>query len=185
MFRKKNNDVSDMVRVSEAGDTDLPLGALVNKKEIREANAKAEAEGKQPAKAKRAKPATGRTLLLGITKASLQSDSFLSGASFQETTKVLTEAALRGAVDTLVGLKENVLLGHLIPAGTGFHKHQAIEVERLVEPEDLEDFDEDMMLEDARMAAEALGARADEPTASSLPIEFGESLAGRNAGMKS
>ncbi len=184
MFRKKNNDVADMVRVSEAGDTDLPLGALVNKKEIREANAKAEAEGKQPAKAKRAKPATGRTLLLGITKASLQSDSFLSGASFQETTKVLTEAALRGAVDTLVGLKENVLLGHLIPAGTGFHKHQAIEVERLVEPEDLEDFDEDMMLEDARMAAEALGARADEPTASSLPIEFGESLAGRNAGMK-
>jgi DNA-directed RNA polymerase subunit beta' len=71
---------------------------------------------------------------LGITKASLQSESFLSGASFQETTKVLTEAALRGATDTLVGLKENVLLGHLIPAGTGFRRYQDIRVKLLAEP---------------------------------------------------
>ncbi len=71
--------------------------------EVKEANALAEAEGKQPAKTKRSRPATARTLLLGITKASLQAESFLSGASFQETTKVLTEAALRGAVDELHG----------------------------------------------------------------------------------
>ena len=80
------------------------------------------------------RPATGRTLLLGITKASLQSESFLSGASFQETTKVLTEASLAGKVDDLVGLKENVLLGHLIPAGTGFGAYQSIRVAHLAEP---------------------------------------------------
>ncbi len=73
-------------------------------------------------------PATCSTQLLGITKAAVQSDSFISAASFQETTKVLTEAALAGKVDYLVGLKENVILGHLVPAGTGFHTHQEAEV---------------------------------------------------------
>ncbi|MEO0966712.1 MAG: hypothetical protein AAFY08_16655, partial [Planctomycetota bacterium] len=95
------------------------VGTLVHRDEVKEANANAESEGKEVAKTKRARPASGRTLLLGITKASLQSESFLSGASFQETTKVLTEASLKGAVDTLVGLKENVIVGRLIPAGTG------------------------------------------------------------------
>ena len=114
------------------------------------------------AKTKRARPASGRTLLLGITKAALSSDSFLSGASFQESTKVLTEASLRGAEDHLVGLKENVLLGHLIPAGTGFRKYQDIRVKTLVSPEELEeamadedyygdDFDAAMMMDDADM----------------------------------
>ena len=98
------------------------------KAEFKEANEAAEAAGKDPAKAKKPKPARGKTLLLGITKASLQSESFISAASFQETTKVLTEAALAGAVDTLVGLKENVILGHLIPAGHG--------VQPAPEPED-------------------------------------------------
>ncbi len=73
-------------------------------------------------------PATCSVVLLGITKAAVQSDSFISAASFQETTKVLTEAALAGKVDYLVGLKENVILGHLVPAGTGFHSHQLAEV---------------------------------------------------------
>ena len=73
-------------------------------------------------------PATCSTQLLGITKAAVQSDSFISAASFQETTKVLTEAALAGKVDYLVGLKENVILGHLVPAGTGFRSHQDAEV---------------------------------------------------------
>jgi len=73
-------------------------------------------------------PATAATQLLGITKAAVQSSSFISAASFQETTKVLTEAALAGKVDTLVGLKENVILGHLVPAGTGFHTYQNSEV---------------------------------------------------------
>ncbi|MCD6378586.1 MAG: hypothetical protein J7L99_07045, partial [Planctomycetes bacterium] len=85
------------------------------------------------AKTRRAKPARARTLLLGITKAALRSESFLSAASFQESTKVLTEAALAGKVDPLRFLKENVLLGHLIPAGTGFKPYLGIRIKRTVE----------------------------------------------------
>jgi DNA-directed RNA polymerase subunit beta' len=158
-FKHKNQQIQQMYRVTESGGTDLPLNSLVSREEIKEANAKAEAAGKEGAKAKRARPATGRTLLLGITKAALSSESFLSGASFQESTKVLTEAALRGASDELIGLKENVLLGHLIPAGTGFRPYQEIKVRYLVEPPS--DNDEDM-LDDATMAAEALGADRNE-----------------------
>ena len=88
--------------------------------------------GKDGAKGKKPKPARAKTLLLGITKASLQSESFISAASFQETTKVLTEAALAGAVDLLVGLKENVILGHLIPAGTAFNPYLNLRIKRLV-----------------------------------------------------
>src|SRR5437870_5391486 len=83
---------------------------------------------------KKHKPARGQTLLLGITKASLQSESFSSAASVQETTKVLTEAALAGAIDTLVGLKENVILGHLIPAGTAFNPHLNLKIKHLAQP---------------------------------------------------
>jgi DNA-directed RNA polymerase subunit beta' len=100
------------VRVEDPGDTDLLPGAVVDKFKFRRKNKKVIETGGKPA---RAEP-----LLLGITKASLQSESFISAASFQETTKVLTQAALSGRVDHLVGLKENVILGHLIPAGTGF-----------------------------------------------------------------
>jgi len=156
-FRKANSEISRFARIVDAGGTDLPVDALVTKEEFREANARAEAEGKEPAKARKSKPATGRTLLLGITKASLQSDSFLSGASFQETTKVLTEASLKGAEDTLVGLKENVLLGHLIPAGTGFRPYQSITVAKLAEPP-AADMSDDAMLAEAAQSAEALGA---------------------------
>ena len=161
-FRAKNNEVANLVRITESGGTDLKVGELVHKNVVKEANAKAEAEGKEGAKAKRSKPATGRTLLLGITKASLQSESFLSGASFQETTKVLTEAALRGAEDRLVGLKENVLLGHLIPAGTGYRPYQDIRVRLLAEPPADGTEDADQMLAEAAEAAEALGAERDE-----------------------
>ncbi|MEM7228042.1 MAG: DNA-directed RNA polymerase subunit beta' [Planctomycetota bacterium] len=157
-FRDRNNDANTMVRVSEAGDTSLVLDSLVSKEDVKEANALAEAEGKEIAKSKRARPATGQTLLLGIKKASLQSESFLSGASFQETTKVLTEAALRGAVDELMGLKENVLLGHLIPAGTGFDPYVKMRVQKLVEPMEMEELDSDSMLAEATETAEALGA---------------------------
>ena len=160
-FKQRNRDTETFVRISDAGGTDLKLGELVHKSVIKEANAKAESVGKEGAKAKRAKPATGRTLLLGITKAALSSDSFLSGASFQESTKVLTEAALRGAVDELVGLKENVLLGHLIPAGTGFRPYLDIKVKILVELPPPMDDDEDM-LEEAALVAEALGAERNE-----------------------
>src|SRR5687767_3111466 len=117
-FRQANEQLGQSLRISEPGGTSYKEGDVVVKSELREANEAAEAAGKDPAKGKKPKPARGKTLLLGITKASLQSESFISAASFQETTKVLTEAALAGAVDTLVGLKENVILGHLIPAGT-------------------------------------------------------------------
>ncbi len=99
------------VRVEDNGDTDLLAGSLVDIYEFEEANEKAKAEGK--------KLAEGKRLLLGITKASLATESFLSAASFQETTRVLTEAAVKGKVDELIGLKENVIIGKLIPAGTG------------------------------------------------------------------
>jgi DNA-directed RNA polymerase subunit beta' len=105
------------VRVEEVGDTSFLPGAVVDKFRFREEN--------QRAMEKDGKPATAKPLLLGITKAALQSESFISAASFQETTKVLTEAALAGRVDRLTGLKENVIVGHLIPAGTGFKDHYA------------------------------------------------------------
>jgi len=162
-FFRKNEEVAKLVRITEPGATDLVPDKLYARKEVREANAKAEADGRDGAKGKKARPATGRTLLLGITKAALSSESFLSGASFQESTKVLTEAALRGAVDTLVGLKENVLLGHLIPAGTGFRPYQDIRVKLLAEPPASTIEDESSMLADATRAAEALGADRHEP----------------------
>ena len=157
-FKQANNNVASMLKILESGGTDLPVGSLVDRDEVKEANAKAEAEGKDIAKTKKARPASGRTLLLGITKASLQSESFLSGASFQETTKVLTEASLKGAMDTLIGLKENVLLGHLIPAGTGFQAHQDIRIRTVGELPAADDYDDVSMLEEAAMAAERLGA---------------------------
>ncbi|MEM9083037.1 MAG: DNA-directed RNA polymerase subunit beta', partial [Planctomycetota bacterium] len=169
-FRKENNRVAELGRISDIGGTDLQLDRLYTKDEIREANAKAEATGLEPAKAKRAKAATGRTLLLGITKASLQSESFLSGASFQETTKVLTEASLKGARDELIGLKENVLLGHLIPAGTGFRAYSNLEIRHLAEPPTSPAEDEQTMLAEAAYAAEQLGASADDPTATTADL---------------
>jgi len=108
------------VRVVDAGDTDLIPGALVNKFEIREANKKAQQQN--------GKPAVTEPELLGITKASLNTDSFLSAASFQETTRVLTEASLEGKVDHLRGLKENVIIGQLIPAGTGMKYYRDIDI---------------------------------------------------------
>ena len=165
-FRSENARLADMVKISEPGDTGLPVGTLVLKSEVKEANAKAEADGKQGAKGKRPRPATGRTLLLGITKASLQSESWLSGASFQETTKVLTEAALAAKRDELIGLKENVLLGHLIPAGTGFKPYVNILVEKLGEPVAAPRPSDEEMLAEAAAEAEALGAELPEQVAS-------------------
>ena len=154
------------------------VGDIVDKGAIKEANAIAEAEGKTPAKTSRPKKATGKPLLLGITKAALQSESFLSGASFQETTKVLTEAALRGAKDNLNGLKENVLLGHLVPAGTGFEPYQSMKVKYLVEPIPTDEGDETSMIAQATERAEALGAHPGGPTvqvpSSTTHVEVGE-----------
>jgi len=108
------------VEIDESGETELLQGEQIDKIELEEVNAKAVAEGK--------KPAAGHPVLLGITKASLQTRSFISAASFQETTRVLTEAAVNGKADTLDGLKENVIVGRLIPAGTGAMMNQLREV---------------------------------------------------------
>ena len=133
-FRTENERLAKSLRISDPGDTELVEGDIVLKTKIKEANEAVQEQGGQSARGKRPKPATGSTLLLGITKASLQSESFISAASFQETTKVLTEAALKGAHDSLVGLKENVILGHLIPAGTAFRKYLELGVEQVGEP---------------------------------------------------
>ena len=108
------------VRVEDNADTDMFPGALIDMYEFADKNKKAIEEGKRPA--------TGKRVLLGITKASLATDSFLSAASFQETTRVLTEAAVKGKIDDLVGIKENVIIGKLIPAGTGMQKYQNIHI---------------------------------------------------------
>ena len=114
------------MRVDDGGDTDMFPGSLVDMYEFEDKNKEAIAEGKRPA--------TGKRALLGITKASLATDSFLSAASFQETTRVLTEAAIKGKEDHLLGLKENVIIGKLIPAGTGMKRYQDVEIK--VEGED-------------------------------------------------
>ncbi len=113
------------IQVTDPGDSDFLPGAVVDKHRFRIQNERLRTE--------RRKPATGRTLLLGITKASLSSDSFISAASFQETTKVLTEAALAGKRDYLVGLKENVILGHMVPTGTGFREHYRTRVKKNID----------------------------------------------------
>jgi DNA-directed RNA polymerase subunit beta' len=107
------------VRITDAGETDLLEGENVDRVEFREVNQASIMDGK--------KPARSEPLLLGITKASLTTESFISAASFQETTRVLTDAAVRGARDDLKGLKENIIIGHLIPAGTGIHRYQDVE----------------------------------------------------------
>jgi DNA-directed RNA polymerase subunit beta' len=114
------------VKVEDVGDTDFLLDEQVDKFKFREENERAIARG--------GKPATGRPLLLGITKASLSTDSFISAASFQETTRVLTEASIRGAIDHLRGLKENVIMGRLIPAGTGLEFYRNFRLLTEVEP---------------------------------------------------
>jgi len=133
-FRHGNESLNQSVRIEKAGGTGFKEGDVVAKGELKEANEAAEASGKEAAKGRKPKSARAKTLLLGITKASLQSESFISAASFQETTKVLTEAALAGAIDTLVGLKENVILGHLIPAGTAFNPYLNLHVKHLAAP---------------------------------------------------
>jgi DNA-directed RNA polymerase subunit beta' len=127
-FRQANNNLAKCVKIADKGDSEYSVGAIVPKEAFEQTNSQIEALGGTPAKSTKPKFATASTQLLGITKASVQSSSFISAASFQETTKVLTEAALAGKVDYLVGLKENVILGHLIPAGTGFRMYQDSEV---------------------------------------------------------
>ena len=128
VYRLQGVDISDKhievivrqmlkkVRIENNGDTDFLPGALVDVLEYEDINEQLYAEGKEPAE--------GKQVMLGITKAALATNSFLSAASFQETTKVLTEAAIKGKIDPLIGLKENVIIGKLIPAGTGMRRYR-------------------------------------------------------------
>jgi len=141
VYRSQSVDINDKhveiiarqmtrkIRIDDAGDTELLVGSLIDIGEFEAANADVEARAK--AEGKTLQLAEGTRELLGITKAAIQTESFLSAASFQETTKVLTDAAIKGKIDNLIGLKENVIIGKLIPAGTGMDKYREIEVEHV------------------------------------------------------
>jgi DNA-directed RNA polymerase subunit beta' len=138
------------VRVENNGDSDFLPGTLVDILDFEDTNAALKAEGKQPAE--------GKQIILGITKAALATNSFMSAASFQETTKVLTEAAIKGKVDPLIGLKENVLIGKLIPAGTGMKRYRDVvldtdaRIANAVNIEDELDFDDGLELDELDFA---------------------------------
>ena len=152
VYRLQGVDISDKhievivrqmlkkVRIENNGDTDFLPGTLVDVLEYEDINEKLIAEGKEPA--------DGKQVMLGITKAALATNSFLSAASFQETTKVLTEAAIKGKIDPLIGLKENVIIGKLIPAGTGMKRYRNTrlstdeKLEEAVDSDEMIDFSE-------------------------------------------
>ena len=125
------------IRIENNGDSEFLPGTLVDILEYEDTNERLEEEGKEPAE--------GKQVMLGITKASLATNSFLSAASFQETTKVLTEAAIKGKVDPLIGLKENVIIGKLIPAGTGMKRYRDIKLSTDVDETDDIFFEEEML----------------------------------------
>ena len=125
------------IRIENNGDSEFLPGTLVDILDYEDTNERLEEEGKELAE--------GKQVMLGITKASLATNSFLSAASFQETTKVLTEAAIKGKIDPLIGLKENVLIGKLIPAGTGMKRYNSIRLSTDVEPSDNIYFEEEML----------------------------------------
>ncbi len=134
-FQKVNDRLmAECVKIKNPGQSHFTDGKIVSREAYEEERARCDAEGIKHPTQTHPVPATCQTVLLGITKASVQSESFISAASFQETTKVLTEAALAGKIDELVGLKENVILGHLIPAGTGFRMFQDGEVRINAQP---------------------------------------------------
>src|SRR5438067_11042760 len=146
------------VRVENAGETDLLPGQLVDKTVLDRENARVKKEKKEQA--------TFEPLILGITKASLATESFLSAASFQETTKVLTDASIEGKIDRLLGLKENVIIGKLIPAATGLKRYRAIEISPS-EPVAREAYERDTLLQ----ALEEIGQDGDE--FGNLDLTFG------------
>ena len=174
-FRRENERVTTGVKIKDPGDSELLAGEIIPKVEFEELVAKIEEEGgTPPTKDRKPKPAMAQTMLLGITKASLQSESFISAASFQETTKVLTEASISGAEDPLVGLKENVILGHLIPARTAFRPYTELRVKRLAEPLPEEEV---IPGETAAMMAEA-DAAATEMAVMVSPVKAGSDASG-------
>jgi DNA-directed RNA polymerase subunit beta' len=127
-FLMHNEQVRNMVVITDPGDSKFKKDMLLEHSEVDKVNEKLKKNNKEAAQFRPAQPATFQPLLLGITKASLTTDSFISAASFQETTRVLTEASIEGKVDNLLGLKENVIMGNLIPAGTGLSQFKRLRV---------------------------------------------------------
>ena len=148
VYRLQGVDISDKhievivrqmlkkTRIENSGDTEFLPGTLVDVLDFEEMNESLIAEGKEPAE--------GKQVMLGITKAALATNSFLSAASFQETTKVLTEAAIKGKVDNLIGLKENIIIGKLIPAGTGMKRYRNVQLSTDLEMEDTLSLDDEL-----------------------------------------
>ena len=128
-FYEENNKMLSMAYIEDKGDSKLKNGQVVAKAKLREINSDLKKKEKKEVVARDADPATFEHILLGITQAALSTESFISAASFQETTKVLANAATEAKVDHLLGLKENVVMGHLIPAGTGIKKYRSIILE--------------------------------------------------------
>ncbi len=186
-FRRVNEELTRSVKIKDPGDSEFQAGAIVPKGEFDAVVSRIQEEGgTPPTKDRKPKPAIARTLLLGITKASLQSGSFISAASFQETTKVLTEAALSGASDTLVGLKENVILGHLIPAGTGFNPYLGLRVRHLGEPlpeHEVAPSEAHAMMQQAVDAAAGLAAATVPAIAGATPINLAPATGSGDAGI--
>ena len=139
------------IRIENNGDTEFLPGTLVDSLEFEDVNEAMIKEGKEPAE--------GKQVMLGITKASLATNSFMSAASFQETTKVLTEAAIKGKIDPLIGLKENVIIGKLIPAGTGMKRYRNIKINTEVEEYD---DDDDLLLDDDDLYEDDIQDEAEE-----------------------
>jgi len=152
------------VHIIEPGDTDFLPGDLINRRLFEDRNAEVVESGGIPASA--------RPVLLGITKASLATDSWLSAASFQETTRVLTDAAIQGKSDPLLGLKENVIIGKLIPAGTGMHRYRNIQVR--IKPEAIPEY----WLQRQREMAEAAASESGEPALVGITREEAERMLG-------
>jgi DNA-directed RNA polymerase subunit beta' len=152
-FRRKKEELETAVKVTDPGDSDYKKGQIVQKAVFQQKANELVAEGEAPPKSEKPRLPFASVQLLGITKAAVSSDSFISAASFQETTKVLTQAALASKQDTLVGLKENVILGHLIPAGTGFKMFKDAEVR--ISEDALAALEEEQELEAQELAAEA------------------------------
>jgi DNA-directed RNA polymerase subunit beta' len=136
------------VRIDRKGDTECLPGSLIDRHALKRMN-----DGIKKGKNGKGEPATAEAVILGITKASLATDSFLSAASFQETTKVLTDASLEGKIDRLLGLKENVIIGKLIPAATGLKRYRSLEIEP-TEPIQRPTPDEIGLLDEDQLAAE-------------------------------
>ena len=143
------------IRIEDNGDTELLPGTMVDILDFEDINEEMIAQGKEPAE--------GKQVMLGITKASLATNSFLSAASFQETTKVLTEAAIKGKVDPLIGLKENVIIGKLIPAGTGMKRYRNVKLDTGEDEYEMED--DDLMLDETEMSEEQTESTSKETAA--------------------